>query len=228
MSVLNSYTEVFKPVVAIIAYEGDKEGKQEWYLESHPIINGQMLEGKPLQQHTLHGMLALMYDKRQAELKMEKFIPENLIFADLLHGGDYKLVWYRREEVRAMFFTDGKKDFSAWVPPIVYVAERKKLSVFALKNNDRPTEETKLCSAPFFNVSGNGPVCLGSAKANKPLKLSYQNLMKYYEDLFWGSMFAGAPETWKKFIDDPNLKWNDTELLKECNNHPRTINDLMK
>jgi PRTRC genetic system protein B len=239
MSVLNNYVELFVPSVAIIAYQGNEENSQEWYLESHPIVNGEFMEGRPLQQETLHAMLELMYTKETAERKVHRFIPANMLYGDVLQGGDYKFIWYRPEEKRSLFFSEKLelKNGEAWVPAMVYVASRKRLSVFALDSNDYPTEGTKLFRAPFHNVSENGSVCLGSAKANFPKAPSYANVMKYYEDLFWVSEFSHMTSSnfckspgnlvWKKLLSDSNLKWSDMDELL-ISRQPKTINDLLK
>lgn len=226
MDLLNKFTEEFKPALAIIAYKGNEDYSQQWYLESHPIKNGELMEGRALQQDTLHAMMELMYTERETEIKIIRFIPQNLLYYDMLPGGDYKLIWYHPEQRKRLLFVNNLelKSGDAAVPAMVWKASRKTLSVYALNNNDYPTEDTQLFTAPFHNVS-NSVVCLGSAKAKKPKVPSLSALMKYYEDLFWNSEFShmnGGNFTkspgnliWKKLLADPKLKWSDMldELL---------------
>lgn len=229
--ILNSYTEVFKPRLAIIGYEGNQQRTQEWYFESHPIENGKMLEGRPLQQETLHAVMGLMYDKKRAEMNIHKFIPQNLIYADVKDGGDFTLVWYRPEERRAMFFAHQQelKNGVAWVPAMIYCANRKQLRVYAIDKDDYPTEETRLFQAPYYNTGGSGLVCLGSAKAQKPQLPSYENMMAYYEALFWGSEFSsGDKKIWQPLFDQPDKKYSEVNKLKETTSHPKTVRDLIK
>ena len=50
---------------------------------------------------------------------------------------------------------------------------------------------TQLCAASFFNVSpDNGSVCLGNAKLVKPEILSFENFVKYWENMFFLSEFS--------------------------------------
>jgi PRTRC genetic system protein B len=54
-------------------------------------------------------------------------------------------------------------------PPLVFVARRRMLRVFALMANERPMLETTLAQAPYFNVSDAGNVCLGSMHLPKAM-----------------------------------------------------------
>jgi PRTRC genetic system protein B len=49
-------------------------------------------------------------------------------------------------------------------PALVFVVNGHTLSVRALKTNQRPSANTKLYVAPYWNVGDSGGICLGSAR----------------------------------------------------------------
>lgn len=218
----------YKPFLSIVAYKNE----DRYYLESHPInARGEMLEGKPLTQKTLTGIADCIYDNNQGKIKFGGIIPSNLLLSEVQSGGEYKLVWYRPEEQRILHFTNSLEISSgeAWVPAMLYVATRSTLYVFALSSNRRPNEKTVMYRAPFHNVSDNGAVCLGSAKVAKPQYYTYENVMQYWDDMFWKSEFShmnggnfcktNGNVIWKSLIADPSKKWSHIdELIKTSKN----------
>ena len=232
----------YNPTIAIVVYEA--EGKEsysdDYYLESHRIEDGKIMEGKPLLQETLNGIVDVFFDDRKNRTNISGFIPENLLSFETLLGGKYEMTWYRPEETRHIYF---KEDLhlpsgKTWVPALIYKVNGNSLDVFALKSNERPNEHTKLYVPPFHNVDNNGSVCLGSAKVKKPTENTYLNIMKYWEDMFWNSEFthlAGRENPtksnlntlWKRLVQsNTKLKWSNLiDELKPLKT--RTVKDLL-
>jgi PRTRC genetic system protein B len=76
------------------------------------------------------------------------------------------------------------------IPGLVWMVQKGSLSLFAYKSK-RLTPNSPLYSAPFFNVRPKcGSVCLGSAKLDIPEEITFQNLIKYWEDKFFLSEFS--------------------------------------
>jgi PRTRC genetic system protein B len=212
----------------IVAYAAD-DNFNDVYLESHTVDEkGRVLEGKPLRQETIQGLVDVLFDERKNMTEVAGILPGNLLQFELLPGGHYKMVWFRAAERRVLHFSQELhlKSGEAWVPPMVYVVSRESLDVFALQADIRPTDATKLMRAPFHNVDMQGSVCLGSAKAKKPAAKTYENLMKYWEDMFWLSEFShlqdsSSPTTtninilWPRLIKDKKLTWADKSMKKE-------------
>jgi len=220
--------KTYKPEVAIVVY-GSRTVHNDYYLESHTFNEaGGLMEGKPLMEETLNSMVDVFFDERQNRLRVSGFIPENIVSFELLPGGSCHMTWYRPAEIRVMHFAAALKlnTGKMWVPAMYYVVNRNSLYVFATKKSGRPDMNTVLYRAPFFNVSDNGSVCLGSAQVKKPTIHSYENLMKYWEDLFWLSKFShlnGATNPTKSDLSDvykkllkskTKLKWSDIDELK--------------
>ncbi|HXR84294.1 MAG TPA: hypothetical protein VN722_08300 [Hanamia sp.] len=220
-------TAVFKPTLAVIVYSTAKESYDEnYYLESHNIgPTGEILEGKPLLQETFDDIVDVFFDERKNRTAVSGFIPENLLSFDVLPGGFYSMMWFQPSQPKLMHFQESLKIPSgmAEVPSLIYKVERKGLSVYAIKTNDRPGLITKLFRAPFHNVYSSGEVCLGTAKIKKPVEKTYLSEMQYWEDLFWKSEFShlngdDSPTKtnlnilWKKAIGSKNKKWDNNEL----------------
>ena len=220
----------YKPVVSLMVYQTKNtlSGEGEYYLESHDITeDGKVMEGKPLKEETLQGIVGVFFDERKNLMNVAGMIPEGLLQFKLLPGGNYKMVWYRPEEIRVLHhakqlkITTGK----AWVPPMVYVADKNQLSVYALAIAGRPKENTRLFLAPFFNVGDDGSVCLGNARVKKPIEKTYLSLMQYWEDLFWLSEFSHVngskkvksedlAEVWRRLLKSKTRrKWSDIDEL---------------
>lgn len=232
---MNERTEIvgstYTPMLAIIVNRTDNKvaGPGEYYLESHDINEaGQLMEGKPLLQETIQDIVDTFFDENKNKVKIGGLIPENLLLFNLLPGGKYKMIWHRPAEIRVMHFASQLKLQTAkvWVPAMLYIAYNKELKVYALKTNTRPNENTKLCLAPFFNVSDDGYVCLGNATVKKPPVNTYSAYMQYWEDLFWLSEFThtngdddktvtGLQPLWKKLLaSKTKLRWSDVNELK--------------
>ncbi len=241
---MNTRSEIlmnnYQPKVAIMVYRSvhSISGEGEYYLESHTVNdNGQIMEGKPLQQDTIQEMVDVFFDERKNIRLIKGMIPDNLLSYSLLPGGNYKLVWYRPAEIRVMHHATQLKLPTAktWVPAMLYVMDRNTLDVFALNSNKRPTDKTKLFKAPFYNVNDGGDVCLGNASVKKPKEKTYSNLMKYWEDLFWLSEFShvnGSEKVkskslnavWKKLLaSKTKLKWSDINELIPYNKTVKNI-----
>jgi PRTRC genetic system protein B len=77
--------------------------------------------------------------------------------------------WWTPAQARPMFFgsPDGKmaalNGRSFPQPALVFVVVGHTLSVRALKTSQRPSANTKLYVAPYWNVYEGGNICLGSA-----------------------------------------------------------------
>lgn len=238
---MNQRTEIlnkeYRPELSIVVYRSTDDTK-DFYLESHQLSEyGKVMEGKPLRQETIQEMVDVFFDERKDSSQLSGVIPENLLQYKALPGGKYRLVWYNPAEVRMIHFVKALQIPSgkAWVPPLIYVADKNELEVYAFKAAGRPKDNTKLYRAPFHNVADDGDVCLGSAKIKKPQEKSFAAAIKYWEDLFWLSEFShlnGASnptkskldQVWKKLMaSKQKKKWSDLDELKDIKKSIKTI-----
>lgn len=95
-----------------------------------------------------------------------ELLPENV-----LAKTDRMIAWWTPRCVRRMFFenSEGKaqilngKNFPQ--PPLVWRVAHGDLKIRALCGNKRPNTHTSLAVAPFWNLSDDGSVCLGTMRS---------------------------------------------------------------
>lgn len=231
----NAIMADYKPHLAIVVY---KTAEKDYYLESHHMDEeGNIYEGKPLLQETIQDIVNCFYTDSIANSEISGLMPPNLLQFGKVGSDNYKIVWYTPAGKRFLHFSEALKIPSgmAEVPAMVYVADKKKLDVYALDTDQqRPIESSLLYYAPFYNVNSVGAVCLGSAKA-KLEERTYSGLIKFWETIFWNSVFTqlhGANPTktnvtmlWQRLLNDQQLTWAQ---LDELLPNKRTLKNLLK
>jgi len=214
----------FNPSLAIMVYDA---GDNDYYLESHNIDeNGQVLEGKPLLQETIQGVVNVLFEDYRSRTDITGIFPNNLLNFTLSRDGSYKMLWFNPATVRVIHYAPALKlpTEQVWVPATLYRVINKELYVYSFIGEERPTEATGIYKPPFHNISDDGRVCLGNAQVAKPKESTYANMMNYWEDLFWLSEFthingqnktkSDMGELWKKMIaSKTEMKFPDDELL---------------
>lgn len=108
---------------------------------------------------------------------------------------DRMIAWWTPRRVHRMFFenAEGKaqqvngKLFPQ--PPLVLRVAHGDLKIRALSENKRPEAQTKLAVAPFWNLSDDGSVCLGSMRC--PESASARSI-EAWERGFYESAFTHA------------------------------------
>jgi PRTRC genetic system protein B len=114
---------------------------------------------------------------------------------NILAKSDRMIAWWTPRRRRRMFFenTEGKmqklngKLFPQ--PPLVWKVIHGGLSIRALAENKRPNAETKLAVAPFWNLSDDGSVCLGSMRCPESTSVGS---IEGWEKGFYESAFTHA------------------------------------
>lgn len=94
-------------------------------------------------------------------------------------------------------------------PALVFIASAARLQVFALRENGRPTLETPLMHAPFWNLFQGGGVCRGSVQYPSACTPDLQGA---WEAVFFQSVFTGPSRT------DRYMNWGRSyeELLSHA------------
>lgn len=114
------------------------------------------------------------------------FLPDNV----LAIGSDY-LVWWAKPQKRTMWFKstaplDGKCGLLP-TPALLFAVIGTEWAVYALPGTERPTAETQLYQAPFFNVWETGRICTGNVTIPT---LSSVDRIAVYENAFFESNFT--------------------------------------
>lgn len=186
----------------------------QFYVETHRIEKGKLLEGRPAQKEALEQMA-------KSIMKQKRIISNGIIPTTLLAMNDASLAWFFPAQYRYLYFTDRLNipNGKAGLPPLVFVLRNQTLSVFALKANRRPNLKTRLYNAPFHNVHYSGEVCLGNAKVKKSNSIAEK--LVAWENAFFGSEFSSILHDPLEGTKNVNLIWkdaieNEKSFPKEC------------
>lgn len=177
-------THRFELQEALLIYKGNGQS----FVTHHAIVAHENAPPSlgPAQPLSITFIDSLLHSlKRSSD---NEVLPENL-----LAKGDRSVVWWTPRRQRSMFYrnTEGKastlngKMFPQ--PPLVWRVSREALSIRALLSEERPKCETKLAFAPFWNLSSNGDVCLGSMRRPEDVSVS---ALAAWEEGFYESAFT--------------------------------------
>ena len=144
---------------AILVYQGGHEGFAAW----HPAKTGEdggapyLGEAEPLTTEFL----------RALSEGLGAYVAPEILPGSVLVRTSELLVWWTRAQRRALFFSDQSEavELNAKqypVPAMVFKVSGGNLSIRALAKDERPTAESKLMTAPFWNCSESAEVCLGT------------------------------------------------------------------
>lgn len=124
------------------------------------------------------------------------FIPETVLYMD----GDLLLWWVPPMRRYIVFQTVelGKEACGEVVPHpgLVFAASSTVWAVWAVKGNQRPTPDTPLFQAPYFNVWQNGRICQGNVEV--PQGTTAEKI-DAWNTAFFGSYFT-HPNVHKNLI----------------------------
>ncbi len=115
---------------------------------------------QPLTEAFVDSLARSLYGSSKAEV-----LPEHI-----LAKGDRMIAWWTPAQRRQMFYQNSEGKAAALngrtfpQPPLIWRVRSGKLAIRALTENKRPEANTKLAFAPFWNLSDDGRVCLGSMR----------------------------------------------------------------
>ena len=240
MNNLNDITENFGtlyfPKSALVFYE-TKGINTDMYVEHFDMDrNGNPINAHPLtvkEANVLAKSLQTDEEKNQAFLKPKGILPTNILRINQ-NAEKGTVLWYTKTQQRKLYFVDslGIPNGMAQAPPMLWLASKSSLTVFALASDRRPTEKTPLHYAPFFNIYEKGNVCMGTVSIDIKNSASVEEFILAWEDYFFNSYFSHSlcenltktniVNLWKDLIntDKPFPK----EILKKNN---KTLKNLL-
>lgn len=189
--ITNSFNTYFSPTCALVFYQ-TKGGYGETYVEHFEIDdNGKPVNPHPLTVNEANRLAeALNVDEEnQLQLKSDGILPVNLLSFDAKTS---TIIWHTKAQFRELLFSQGLgiKSGLAHIPPLVWKADKSTLSLFALTTNRKPTENTPLYYAPFFNIYEKGLVCMGTVDIQAGETGSVKELITLWENYFFNSYFT--------------------------------------
>lgn len=186
---MNDY---YRPQHALVWYKN--EVQENYYVEKYDLDD----YGNPVNAHPLSineaSILAQTLDmEREQEagfLKPAGLLPENLLYLNPSPAHPM-VIWHTPPERRPLFFVSdlGISSGRAFLPPLLWMATKEQLRLFALKTDQKPTLSTSLCHAPFFNMYTDGAVCMGTVHIEWQQQ-SLEGFMEGWETYFFNSYFS--------------------------------------
>lgn len=186
---IKNYGQLYHPSAMLVFYEG--ENQKQAYVEHFSFdFYGLPHNAHPLTvQEAAELSKALVTDDVSSNFLSQKLLPAEILHLDPIHS---KVVWYSKAQIRDLHFSKGLglTDGPAHVPAMLWIADRKKLNVYALKSNKRPTLDTEIFHAPFFNLYENGNVCMGTVNVDQDNTDTVELFIKKWEQYFFHSNFS--------------------------------------
>ena len=232
-----SFGTLYHPKSALVFYE-TKGATTDVYVEHFDMDkNGNPINAHPLtvkEAKVLARALQTEKDKDNAFLKSNGILHTNILYINP-NTDKGAVLWYTKAQRRQLYFVSGLDipNGLAYVPPMIWFANKNSLSVFALPSDRRPTEKTPLYFAPFLNSYEDGKVCMGSVNINIKNSASVEEFTKTWEDYFFNSYFShllgnnspingNCVTLWKDLIQTGNPF--PKEVLKKNN---KTLKNLL-
>jgi len=201
-------TECFLLKGALLFYESRSNAWAVWH-DAKPGSNEclQLGEGQALTTEFVGSLNQGLLTEMQPEV-----FPECL-----LSWSSDLLVWWSRRCTRRMFFRNdseaptGIRGAVFSQPPLLWCASGRELTVRALSTNRRPTADTTLMIAPYWNVDGDtGRVCLGSMKVPD---LAGVAALSQWEKAFFESEFTHQTGV-KRLVQGANAYFDVWERVR--------------
>lgn len=190
-NITEDITAKYAPKVALIVYQTNEGYEKKSFLECRPIKeNGTLGVARPVSRKFMIELTKAFVIEEKDGNSPYGPMPENILAVDTRLGSE-RFVWWTPPGPRSQYFKDdlSMKDGQYNMPGCIYLVQRQSLYVFCFEGN-RPDPAKKLLFGPFFNYYDDGRICLGSAKTDYPKDLTWKNIQKYWETLFWNSANA--------------------------------------
>ena len=234
--ITESFGTLYHPKSALVFYE-TKGANSDVYVEYFDMDkNGTPINAHPLTEREAKALArALITEKNKdkAFLKSSGILPTNILQINA-NKDKGVVLWYTKAQQRQMYFVDnlGIPSGKTQVPAMLWLASKSNLTVFALATDRRPTEQTPLHYAPFFNIYEKGNVCMGTVNIEITNSASVEEFTRAWEHYFFNSYFSHSlcenlirkniVNLWKDLIQTGNPF--PKEVLKKNN---KTLKNLL-
>ena len=195
--ITESFGTLYHPKSALVFYQTDSPNSGAYVEYFDMDKNGNPINAHPLTvkeaQKLSKSLNIQKQEKDKKFLKPKGIIPSNILYTNSTElSQNEKVVWFTKAQKKDLFFVEDLNipNGKANVPPLLWVANRRSLKIFALKSNIRPSENTPLFHAQFFNIYQDGRVCMGTVDVNIAHSASLEEFTKSWENYFFNSYFS--------------------------------------
>lgn len=194
IDITQEFGTLYHPKSALVFYERRDAGKEVYVEHFDMDRNGAPINAHPLTVHeaqTLAKALTTQKQKDSAFLESQGILPTSVLHISRVRDKG-AVIWHTKSQKRPLYFADslGIPSGQAFVPAMLWQADKNSLRVFALSGSSRPTVKTPLYYAPFFNIYEDGRVCMGSVNIDIKNSASVEQFTKAWEDYFFNSYFS--------------------------------------
>jgi len=187
------FNETYAPVKALVIHQS-QQNAEHVYVEAYDISSN----GKPVNAHPLSvketialaDSLNASSELKNDYLKSKGLLPDKVLY---IHPSTHGFaIWYTpAQEVEVLFKESLKIPCGkACVPPLMWKADKNNLQLYAVKTQGKPSIETPLYCAPFFNFYEDGRVCMGTVDIGMDKVNCLEDFMVAWECCYWGSYFS--------------------------------------
>ncbi|MFC5849218.1 PRTRC system protein B [Deinococcus petrolearius] len=139
-------------------------------------------------------------------VKSLQFLPTHLVAL-----GVNSMAWVEERTTRPLLFGGALDKAVAALdgrplpqPRLLFVVKQGRFSVYALRGQERPTAETKLAFAPYYNIFSSHEICTGSMR--KPAQMQPGDIPAWMESFFYSNFVKPA---------DSNKRWAFSGTYRE-------------
>jgi PRTRC genetic system protein B len=190
--ITENFGTLYHPKSALVFYQ-TKGTNSDKYVEYFDMDKkGNPINAHPLtlrEANQLAKALKTAKEWKEPGMKSKGIMGDTILHLDPIKN---KVIWFTKSMQRELCFTEnlGISKGMANLPPMLWIANKTSLAVFALGTNRRPTEKTKLYNAPFFNVYENGNVCMGTVDVQIKKTVFLEEFTSTWEGYFFNSHFS--------------------------------------
>lgn len=193
-NIADDFAKVYQPLKALVIYQSISDS--DAYIESFDINpdNGEMFNAHPLNLKECAQIGQIVNEMPQLKynfLYCNGILPENLLNVNTQLGNPFA-IWYTPAKKVQLNFSKSLDipNGTAFIPPMLWKADKENLWVFALDSDNRPSYKTQLYHAPFFNIYNEGNVCMGTVKIDITDDMGLIDFMAKWEQYFFNSDFS--------------------------------------
>jgi len=192
-NITSIFDEIYTPVKALLIHQS-QQNTEHVYVEAYDISSN----GKPVNAHPLSAKetialadsLNTSSELKNNYLKSKGLLPDKVLY---IHPSTHGFaVWYTPEQQVDVLFKENLQIpcGRAYVPPLIWKADKSNLQLYAIKTQGKPSIKTPLFRAPFFNLYEDDRVCMGTVDMGMDKVNCLDDFMAAWERSYWNSYFS--------------------------------------